>query len=146
MMGDMNAKVGNNNTARERIMGRHGVGTCNENGELFVEFCDFNDLVIGGTVFPHKKIHKTTWASPNRKTENQIDRITVARKWKRSPQDVRAMRGADAASDHQLVLANFKTKLRSYRDSSGRPQHKFSVQYKKKKTNRRIQHRSKKQI
>ena len=33
-------------------MGKHGLGTMNENGELFVDFCTFNDLVIGGSVLP----------------------------------------------------------------------------------------------
>ncbi|PVD22580.1 hypothetical protein C0Q70_18397 [Pomacea canaliculata] len=45
IMGDLNklnAKVGDDNTNT----GRHGVGTCNENGELFTDFCDFNDHVI----------------------------------------------------------------------------------------------------
>ncbi|XP_056022059.1 craniofacial development protein 2-like [Ostrea edulis] len=60
VMGDLNAKVGDDNTGKVFIMGRHGVGTCNENGELFTDFCSFNDLVIGGTIYPHKKIHKTT--------------------------------------------------------------------------------------
>ncbi|XP_076315038.1 uncharacterized protein LOC143227481 [Tachypleus tridentatus] len=64
-MGVMNAKVGADNTNRELIMGRHGTGQQNENGELFMEFCTFNDLVIGGTIFPHKTIHKTTWTSPD---------------------------------------------------------------------------------
>ena len=77
LMGDLNAKVGTDNTDRELIMGRHGTGEQNENGELFTEFCTFNDLVIGGTTFPHKKIHKTTWTSPDGKTENQIDHITI---------------------------------------------------------------------
>jgi exonuclease III len=100
IMGDMNAKVGNYNTNRERIMGTHGIGTCNENGELLAELCDFIDFIIGGTLFPHKKIHKTTWKSPDGKTENQIDHITISGKWRRSLQDVKARRGADAASDH----------------------------------------------
>ncbi|RUS81369.1 hypothetical protein EGW08_010867 [Elysia chlorotica] len=77
LMGDLNAKVGADNTDRELIMGRHGVGQQNENGELFTEFCSFNDLTIGGTLFPHKIIHKTTWTSPDGKTENQIDHITI---------------------------------------------------------------------
>ena len=73
LMGDLNAKVGSDNTDKELIMGRHGVGEQNENGELFSEFCMFNDLVIGGTLFSHKPIHKKTWKSPDGKTENQID-------------------------------------------------------------------------
>nr|KAG5713351.1 hypothetical protein BaRGS_024899 [Batillaria attramentaria] len=124
LMGDLNAKVGADNTGRELIMGRHGTGVQNENGELFTEFCT---LVIGGTLFPHKTIHKTTWISPDNKTENQIDHITIGRKWRRSLHDVRVKRGADAASDHHLVVAVLKTKLKAYNDQAGRPAHKFNV-------------------
>ena len=42
LMGDLNAKVGSDNRDKELIMGRHGVGEQNENGELFSEFCMFN--------------------------------------------------------------------------------------------------------
>ena len=80
VMGDMNAKVGDNNTHRESIMGKHRVGTCNENGEIFMDFCSFNGLVIGGTIYPHKNIQKTTWTSPDGKTNNQIYHFTIDRK------------------------------------------------------------------
>ena len=119
LMGDINAKVGADNTDRELIMGKHGVGEQYENGELFTEFCTFNDLFIGGTIFSHKKIHKTTWTSPDGKTENQIDHIAIGRKLKRSLHDVRVKCGADAASDHHLVVAN--------NDRAGRTSHKFNV-------------------
>ena len=128
LMGDLNAKVGTDNTNRDLIMGKHGTGEQNENGELLAEFCTFNDLVIGGTLFPHKSVHKTTWTSPDGKTENQIDHITIGRKWRRSLHDVRVKRGADAASDHHLVVAELKTKLKAYNDQAGRPSHKFNVQ------------------
>lgn len=110
VMGDLNAKVGENNIGKEFIMGRHGIGICNENGELFTDLCSSNDLVIGGTIFPHKRIHKTTWTSPDGKTENQIDHITVSRKWRKSLLDVKVRRGADVASDHQLLVAIMKIK------------------------------------
>jgi hypothetical protein len=96
--------------------------------------------VIGGTVFPYKKIHKTTWTSPDGKTESQIYCITIARKW-RSLQDVKARRGADAASDHQLVLTSLKIKLRSYKYSSDKPHHKLNIQYLKKKEKAEIQYK-----
>jgi len=54
VMGDMNAKVGPNNVGLESVMGRHGIGNMNENGELFSELHASCDLIRGGTVFPHK--------------------------------------------------------------------------------------------
>jgi len=41
-------------------MGPHGVGSLSETGERPKEFCDFNEMVITGTIFPHKEIHKLT--------------------------------------------------------------------------------------
>nr|KAG5705020.1 hypothetical protein BaRGS_018750 [Batillaria attramentaria] len=49
-------------------------------------------LVIGGSIFPHKRIHKATWRSPDHVTENQIDHICISRKFRRSWRDVRVMR------------------------------------------------------
>ena len=37
LMGDLNAKVGADNTNRELVMGKHGVGIQNENGELLTK-------------------------------------------------------------------------------------------------------------
>nr|KAG5687671.1 hypothetical protein BaRGS_027563 [Batillaria attramentaria] len=57
----------------------------------------------------------------------KIDHITIGRKWRRSLLDVRAKRGADAASDHHLVIAAIKIKLKAYRDQADRPSHKYNV-------------------
>ena len=76
----MNAKVGSDNTGREFTMGKEGLGEINENGEMFANFCGQNDLVIGGTFYKHKNIHKATWKSPDLSTENQIDHITISRR------------------------------------------------------------------
>lgn len=81
-------------------MGREGLGQINENGELFAEFCSFNNTVIGGSFFQHKRIHKATWISPDHHTENQIDHITICKRFRRSLQDTRVRRGTDTASDH----------------------------------------------
>nr|KAG5701806.1 hypothetical protein BaRGS_000796 [Batillaria attramentaria] len=83
------------NTGYEDTMGTHGLGQMNENGERFADFCALNQLVIGGSIFPHKRIHKATWRSPDHVTENQIDHICISRKFRRSWRDVRVMRGAD---------------------------------------------------
>ena len=44
---ETNAKIGSNNTDRERVMWQHGLGVMSENGEMFAEPCDNHDLVIG---------------------------------------------------------------------------------------------------
>nr|KAG5694836.1 hypothetical protein BaRGS_019213 [Batillaria attramentaria] len=92
LMGDFNAKIGSDNTGYENTMGTHGLGQMNENGERFADFCALNQLVIGGSIFPHKRIHKATWRSPDHVTENQIDHICISRKFRRSWRDVRVMR------------------------------------------------------
>ena len=108
LMGDMNAKVGEENTGREFTMGREGLGVMNENGKLFADFCGQNDFIIGGTFFKHCNIHKATWKSPDLATHNQIDHIAISRRWRGQLLDVRVQRGADAGSDHEMVLARLK--------------------------------------
>ena len=83
-----------------------------KNSEELADFCTFNNMIIGGSVFPHLRIHKVTWVSPDHRTENQIDHICIGRKFRRSMQDVTVQRGTDAASDHHLVLARSKMKLK----------------------------------
>ena len=107
VMGDLNAKVGSDNKDRESITGTQGVGSINENGELFCDFCATNGLVIGGILFHHKKSHKVTWRSPDGVTESQIDHVAM----KSSLQDTRVKRSADVGSDHHLVIVELKIKL-----------------------------------
>ena len=84
LVGDFNAKTGSDSTGYEDIMGTHGLGRMNENGERFADLCALNQLVIRGSIFPHKHIHKATWRSPDHRTENQIDHICISRKFRRS--------------------------------------------------------------
>lgn len=115
MMGDLNAQVGSSNENWETVMGTHGLGTMNDNGELFAELCGNHGLVIGGTLFRHLKIHKVTWVSPDRRTQNQIDHIAISGKWRSSLLDVRNRRGADVYSDHHLLIGLIRIKLSTHR-------------------------------
>ena len=111
--GDLNAKVASDVEGYERVMGIHGVGTRNDNGEKLCDFCGMNDLVITGTIFPHKEIQKQTWISPDRRSFNQIDRVLINRKFRTSLLDTRAIRSADIASDHHLVCTKLRLKLKA---------------------------------
>ena len=95
VIGDNNARTGIDNLNQERTMGKEGLGTypMNDNGERFADFCDLQDLVIGGSVFPHKKIHKVTWRHPNGIHENQIDHFAYTRKFRRCFTDVKSHEG-----------------------------------------------------
>ena len=111
-MGDLNAKVGNYNLGDGRVVGNHGLGIRNDNGTRFVDCCQRYGLVIGGTIFPHKGVHKGTWRSPDGVTVNQIDHIAISGKHRAHLLDVRALRGGDIGlTDHYLVRAKVKVKL-----------------------------------
>ena len=114
LMGDFNAKIGGDNTGYEGTMGKQGMGEMNDNGERFADLCATTNLAIGGSFFQHKSIHKATWVSPDLRTTNQIDHVCIGKKFRRSLQDVRVKRGADVASDHHLLVAQLKLKLKRH--------------------------------
>ena len=112
LLGDLNAQLTNDNHGFQGILGKHSLhSSSNDNGERLLELCLSHDLVIGSTIFPHKRIHKYTWNHPNGTTKNQIDHICISKKWKKSLLDVRTQRGADIGSDHELLMAKIKLKL-----------------------------------
>ncbi|VDP46933.1 unnamed protein product [Schistosoma mattheei] len=90
------------------------MGERNENAERFANLCAINELVIGDTIFPHKRIHKATWISPDHTTENQIDDICITKNFRRSMEDVRTNIGADIASNHHLVVTKMELKLKKH--------------------------------
>ena len=79
-----------------------------------MNMCAFNSMVIGGSIFHHKCIHKVTWVSPDHYMENQIDHICINERFRCSVLDVRVYRGADVVSDHHLVVGTLRLKLQKY--------------------------------
>ena len=118
VMGDLNAKIGEGNEGWEKVMRQHGLGRMNENGERLATFCGNNDLVIGGSLFKHRDIQKITWTSPNARDQNQIDHIIINGRYRGSLMDTRAMRGADANSDHHMVMGKVRPMLCSTKRKS----------------------------
>ena len=114
LMGDLNAKIGEDNRGYEGTIGKHGLGVMNENGEMLANLCATNQLVIGGSLFSHKRIHKATWISPDHRKENQINHVCINKKFRSSLHDVKVQRGADVGSDHHLLVATLKMKLKRH--------------------------------
>ena len=112
VMGDFNAQIGADNRGWEANMGKWATGEMTDNGIRLLSFCSSMELKVGGSMFQHKDIHKNTWKSPDGATTNQIDHVCISKRWATALQDVRAYRGADVGSDHMLLVAQVKLKLK----------------------------------
>ena len=115
IMGDFNAKVGEDNKGRNEVLGRYGLGKQNEAGERLVEFCASNELRIMNTWFEQPKRRLYTWTTPDGKHRNQIDYMLVNKRWKSTIKDVRTRPGADCGTDHELLVATLKLKMKKLR-------------------------------
>ena len=92
-------------------------GEENERGERLLNFCLVNSLRIMNTAFYQRKAsRKWTWESPDGKTKNMIDFILANRRWQTNVSMCRTFTKPDVGSDHQLVMAGIRIKLkRTYR-------------------------------
>ena len=110
IIGDWNAKVGSQETTG--VTGKPGLGVRNESGQRLIEFCQENTLVITNTLFQqHKKI-LYTWTSPDGQYRNQTDYTLCSQRWRSSIQSTKTRLGADCGSDHELLIAKFRLKLK----------------------------------
>ena len=105
--GDWNAKVGS-----QEITGIFGLGVQNETGQRLTEFCQEKALVIANILFQQHKRRFYTWTSPDGQHRNQIDCILCSQRWRSSIQSAKTRPGADWGSDHELLIAKFRLKLK----------------------------------
>ncbi len=115
VMGDFNAKVGKTDKSDGfyGLVGNHGLGTRNERGERLLQFCAEQQLVLTNTLFQQHRRRLYTWKSCDSHTRNQIDYILIQKRWKSSVIKARTYPGADASSDHQLLVARMKLRIRT---------------------------------
>ena len=71
-----------------------------------------NALVITDTLFEQHKRRLYTWTSPDGQHRNQIDYILCRQRWRSSIQSTKTRPGADCGSDHELLNAKFRLKLK----------------------------------
>ena len=81
-------------------------------GQRLIKFCQENALVIANTLFQQHKRRLYTWTLPNGQHENQTDYILCCQRWRSSIQSAKTRLGADCGSDHELLTAKFRLKLK----------------------------------
>ena len=89
--------------------------------QRLIEFCQENTLVIANTLFQQHKGRLYTWTSPDGQHRNQIDYILCSQRWRSSIQSTKTRQGADCGSDHELLIAKFRLKLKKKVGKTTRP-------------------------
>ena len=104
VVGDLNAKVGCGSSGE--VVGNYGLGQRNERGDRWVEWCESWEQIIMNTFFRHHTRHLYTWKRPGDRVRNQIDYITVNRRFRNSISQVKTSPGADCGvgCDHTPLL------------------------------------------
>ena len=74
--------------------------------------CQENILVIANTLVHQHKRRFFIWTSPDGQYRNQIDNIVWGQRWRSSIQSVKTRPGTDCGSDHELLIAKFRLKLK----------------------------------
>ena len=110
IIGDWNANIGSQETPG--VTGKFGPGVQNEAGQSLIEFFQENALVIANTLFQQHKRRLYTRTSPDGQYQNQIDRIFCSQRWRSMIQWAKTRVGADCGSDHELLIAKFRLKLK----------------------------------
>ena len=110
LMGDLNAKLGRGRV--EDIVGPFGLGERNERGDRWAEWCIENEQVVMNTWFRQPPRRTWTWMSPGDRARNQIDYITINRRFRNAVTKARTYPGADCNSDHVPVVVDIKVQLK----------------------------------
>ena len=127
VLGDFNARVGRDSNAWKGVLGKHGLGNCNNNGHLILEFCAEQLLSITNTVFKRKDTLKTTWMNPRSKHCHLIDYILMCQGDLKDVHHTRVMPNAECYTDHRLVRCKVGLQFKPKPKKGGAPRKKLNV-------------------
>ena len=105
--GDWNAKLGSKETPG--VTGKFGLGMWNEAGQ---RVSPRERTGHSKHSFQQHKRRLYTWTSLDGQHRNQIDYILCSQRWRSSIQSAKTRLGADCGSDHELLIAKFRLKLK----------------------------------
>ena len=112
LIGDFNARIGRDNDKWPLVMGKHGIGKCNSNGERLLALCSEFELIVTSTMFNQKDDRKTTRMHPRSRHWHMIDFIMTRCRDKMDIHSTRAMRGDNCWTDHQMLTSKVAFRIR----------------------------------
>ena len=110
VIGDWDAKVGSQEIPG--VTGKLGLGVQNGSRSKANRVLPKNTLLIANTLFQQHKRRLYTQTLPDGQYRNQIDYILCSQGWRSSLQSAKTRPGADCDSDHELLIAKFRLKLK----------------------------------
>ena len=128
LLGDFNARVGDDYNSWEGVLGKHGVGAENQNGTALLSFCTQNELVVTNTLFQQPDRFKLTWMHPGTKKWHMIDYVITRQRDVKDVFHTRAMCGTCNWTDHRLVKSKLAIKSRKpLRHHRIKPRRKLNI-------------------
>jgi len=100
IIGDWKNVVGND--SYRNIVGPHGQGRKNHGGQMLINFCEINGLIVINIWFRKPKRRRYTWKALGDRSRHQLDDIFLKHRFRNSVKDVQKLPGADIDSDHSL--------------------------------------------
>ena len=94
ILGDFNARVERDFELWKGVLGRHGIGNC-DNGRLALEFCSEHQLDITNTLFQQRNRFKATWRHPRSKHWHLLDYVLTRQRDTRDVVHTKVMPSAD---------------------------------------------------
>ena len=74
--------------------------------------------IYDNTLFQQHKRRLYTWTTPDGRHRNQIDYILCGQRWRSSIQSAKTRPGADCGSDHEVLIAKFRLKLKKVKKTT----------------------------
>lgn len=108
VIGDLNAQLGTDRNGYEKVMGPHGHGRRNSEGEQLLDFCLRNSLVVKNSWFNKRVSHKITRYSWDGQSKTVIDYVITDQERSRLVTDVKVIPSENLNSDHRLLVADLK--------------------------------------
>jgi exonuclease III len=105
--GDFNAKLGHDKGHTHSFQTE-----TNRNGSHLIDFLNENKMICINTKFQKRRGKKWTFSYPNG-VKAQIDFLLINKKWKNSAINCEAFNSFTVDSDHRIVTATLKLKLRA---------------------------------